>query len=125
MKIIYIIIGFICLALGSIGVALPILPTTPFLLVSAFCFAKSSEKLDTWFKSTKIYKENLESFSKGEGMPKMAKIRILSTVTVLLAFAAFMMRDVNHGFIIIGTVWLCHIIGFVFFIKTKEVENID
>ena len=51
-KIIYIFIGCISLGLGIIGVILPILPTVPFVLLAAFCFAKSSERLDGWFKNT-------------------------------------------------------------------------
>lgn len=58
-KIIYTIIGCLSLALGSVGAVLPILPTVPFLMLSALCFAKSSEKLNAWFKQTKIYKNNL------------------------------------------------------------------
>ena len=57
-KILYIMIGCISLGLGIIGVILPILPTIPFVLLSAFCFAKSSERLDGWFKNTKLYREN-------------------------------------------------------------------
>ncbi|MBR4587551.1 MAG: YbaN family protein [Lachnospiraceae bacterium] len=51
----------ICLALGTVGVVLPILPTTPFFLVTAYCFARSSEKLNNWFKGTKLYKKHLDS----------------------------------------------------------------
>lgn len=54
-KILYIMIGCISLGLGIIGVILPILPTVPFVLLAAFCFAKSSERLDGWFKNTKLY----------------------------------------------------------------------
>ncbi len=126
MKIIFMIIGFITLGLGIIGAIFPILPTTPFLLVSAFCFAKSSEKLNIWFKNTKIYKNNLASFVKGEGMTVKTKVKILIFVTILLGFAAFMMRNVPYGFLFIGAVWLAHIIGFVFFLKTaKEAKNCD
>ncbi len=56
-KWIYIVIGCICFGLGTVGVVIPILPTVPFYLVTAFCFARSSEKLDTWFKGTKLYKK--------------------------------------------------------------------
>lgn len=58
-KILYIIIGCISLGLGIIGVILPILPTVPFVLLAAFCFARSSERLDGWFKNTKLYRENI------------------------------------------------------------------
>lgn len=57
MKYIYLTIGIICFALGAIGAVLPILPTTPFLLVSAYCFAKSSKRVHDWFISTSLYKK--------------------------------------------------------------------
>ena len=79
-KILYIMIGCISLGLGIIGVILPILPTVPFVLLAAFCFAKSSEKLEDWFKNTKLYKEN----NMKSGMTKRAKIRIMCSVLDLL-----------------------------------------
>ena len=54
-KLLWMILGFITLALGTIGTALPMLPTVPFFMVAAFSFGKSSERLHTWFKSTKLY----------------------------------------------------------------------
>ena len=66
-KLIYVILGCVSLALGAIGTVLPILPTVPFLLLSAFCFSRSSEKLDAWFKGTKMYKNNLETYVKEIG----------------------------------------------------------
>lgn len=118
MKIVYIITGCIFLGLGAVGTVLPILPTTPLLLVAAYCFARSSEKLNNWFRGTKLYKENLESFVKGQGMTKNAKIRIMSTVTILMAIGFIMMKNTSVGRICISAVWVCHIIAFVFFIKT-------
>ena len=52
MNIIWMLLGFLCLAFGTIGIVLPILPTVPFYMATVFCFAKSSEKLHTWFLST-------------------------------------------------------------------------
>ena len=64
----FIIIGCVCLGLGVLGVVLPILPTTPYLLVTAYCFAHSSERLNQWFLHKKLYKNHLESYVKKEGI---------------------------------------------------------
>ncbi len=123
MRIVYLAVGLLTLVIGCVGLALPIMPSTPFLLSSAFCFARSSQRLDRWFKGTKIYTDNLESFAKGEGMSIKTKARMLTIVTLLLGFAAYMMREVPFGFAIIGAVWLAHVIGFVFFVKTTYTDQ--
>ena len=119
-KIIYIVVGCICVGLGAIGAFIPILPTVPFLLVSAFCFARSSEKLNNWFKGTKLYKNNLESYVKGEGMTIKTKVKIMTTVTILMAIGEICMMKVPVGQICLGVVWVAHVIAFFFFIKTKK-----
>ena len=86
MKILYMLLGFICLGLGSVGVILPILPTAPFLLGSAFFFAKSSKRLNDWFVSTKLYQNHLDSFVKEKAMSLKTKICILLLASVMLAF---------------------------------------
>ena len=48
-KIFWIVLGFLCLGFGTIGIVLPILPTVPFYMATLFCFAKSSERLQSWF----------------------------------------------------------------------------
>ncbi len=124
-KIIYTIIGCLSLALGSVGAVLPILPTVPFLMLSALCFAKSSEKLNTWFKQTKIYKNNLESYVRGEGMTMRTKTKILLTVTALMAvgFVVMLSKKVYIGCILLSIVWLVHILYFTLAIKTIPVQN--
>ena len=92
-KIVYCFLGCVCFALGGIGAALPILPTFPFLLLAAFCFARSSERLHAWFQETKLYKENLEDYVAGNGMRKQAKIRIMCTVTVLMSIGFILMSS--------------------------------
>lgn len=117
-KIIYIVIGCISMSLGAIGVVLPILPTVPFLLLAAFCFGRSSEKLNNWFTGTKLYKNNLESYVKGEGMTMKTKLRIMITVTVLMTVGFVMMKAVLVGRIVLTCVWIFHVIYFVFGVKT-------
>ena len=73
-KILYMILGCIGLGVGTLGAVLPVLPTIPFLMLAAFCFARSSEKLDRWFKGTKLYKDNLEDYVAGRGMTWKTKI---------------------------------------------------
>ena len=115
-KIIYIFIGCISLGLGIIGVILPILPTVPFVLLAAFCFARSSERLDGWFKNTKLYRENNIKNS----MTKQAKIRIMCSVTLLMSIGFIMMglKGIVIGNIVLLIVWIFHMAYFTFGVKT-------
>lgn len=122
-NILYIILGCIGLGIGAIGSVVPLLPTFPFLLLAAFCFAKSSERLHNWFLNTKLYKNNLESYVQGRGMTKLTKMRIMATVTLLMGFGFLMMSRVNLGRIILSLVWVFHIVYFMFGVKTLEEEK--
>ena len=119
-KIVYCFLGCVCFALGGICAVLPILPTVLFLLLAAFCFARSSERLHVWFQETKLYKENLEDYVAGNGMRKQAKIRIMCTVTVLMSIGFILMssKGVYIGCIVLACVWILHILYFCFKVKT-------
>lgn len=124
-KIIFIVLGCICLALGTVGVVLPILPTVPFYLATAFCFANSSERLHTWFVDTGLYKKHLQSYVEKRGMLLKTKVSIITTVTLLMGFGFFMMarKGIWVPCIILAVVWVCHIIYFVFGVKTIRGEE--
>lgn len=119
----YLILGFISLALGAIGAILPILPTTPFLLLSAFCFTQSSERLHNWFVQTKLYQNNLKTLVKGQGMTKKAKIRIVSTVTLTMLLGFILMGGTVIGRIILVIAWICHLLYFILGVKTIAAET--
>ena len=123
-KILYIVLGCISVGLGALGAVLPVLPTVPFLMLTAFCFARSSEKLDRWFRSTRLYEENLKDFVAGKGMTKKTKIRIMVTVTLLMSigFVVMGLRGIVSGCIILGLVWVFHIVYFVFGVRTYPEE---
>lgn len=112
--------GFISFGLGMIGVALPVVPTVPFILLAAFCFARSSERLDTWFKGTKLYHQVLESFVNRRTMTVKAKLTILVPVTVLLGIAFVLMSRVPVGQGVLVAVWIGHVIYFGFVVKTEK-----
>lgn len=126
-KIVLVVVGCIGVGLGAVGAVVPMLPAFPFLMLAAVCFAKSSEKLDTWFKGTKLYKNNLESYVKGQGMTKKTKVKIMITVTLLMSFGFFMMfrKDLFVPCAILGGVWLFHILYFTFGVKNFVPDNAE
>ena len=117
-KVLYVILGCIGVGMGAVGAVLPLLPSFPFLLLAAFCFARSSEKLNNWFINTRLYKENLESYVQGKGMTRKTKIKIMVTVTILMSIGFIMMHAVPVGRIVLGCVWVFHILYFCLVVKT-------
>ena len=92
---IYVGIGLISFVLGAIGVILPVLPTTPFLLLSAYCFAKGSKRFNNWFLNTKIYKKHLESFVNEKAMTLKQKILILAFADFMIAFPLILINSLH------------------------------
>lgn len=119
-QIIFLIIGCLSLAFGCVGIVLPILPTVPFFLLTVFCFANSSQKLHDWFIGTQMYKKHLESFVQKKGMTVRTKATILTSVTALMTvgFILMLRKGIIVPCIILAVVWVCHLVYFLFGVKT-------
>ena len=122
-KILLIILGIAGLLFGTIGAIVPLLPAFPFLLIAALSFAKSSERLNSWFRSTRLYKGNLEPFLKGEGMSVKVKVKIMLVITLLLGFGIFLLNGLIGAQLLLIGIWLLHLLIFVFKIKTSRIKG--
>lgn len=121
-KGIYISIGLICVAIGAVGVVLPVLPTTPFLLLASACFVKGSDKFDRWFKGTKLYKNNLETFVNNRSMKMKTKVSILLFADVMIAFPLVILDSlIMKGILILLMMFKYYY--FMFKIKTIKVAG--
>lgn len=117
-KLLYLMLGFLGLALGAVGAVLPLLPAFPFLVLAAYGFGKSSRRLDRWFKETRLYRENLADLAEDRGLTRRAKIRIMVTVTLFMAAGFIAMDAVAVGRIVLAFVWVGHIFYFLFGVRT-------
>ena len=87
-KIIFRILGFTSLTLGIIGIVVPILPTTPFLLLSSYLFLNSSEKLYTWLRNNKILGQYIKDFQEEKSIPLKVKISSISLLWITISTSA-------------------------------------
>ena len=105
--------------IGAIGVILPILPTTPFLLVASFCFARGSERFHKWFMGTKLYKNHLDSFVRERAMTLKTKFCILLPASAMLMCAFLMMSNLPGRIFILLLILFKYV---YFFTKIKTIR---
>jgi len=93
VRTMWFIAGTICIVLGAIGIVLPILPTTPFLLAAAACYYKSSERMHRWLLNNKWFGEYIRNYTEGKGLPIKTKVTALTVLWVTISFSTVFMLD--------------------------------
>tara|TARA_Y100000590_G_scaffold62422_1_gene66751 strand:+ start:6090 stop:6506 length:417 start_codon:yes stop_codon:yes gene_type:complete len=88
-KILWISLGLFFVGLGAIGVVVPGLPTTPFLILAAACFIRSSQKLYDWLIQNKTFGPYLKDYREGKGIPKKAKILAVCMIILFVSYSVF------------------------------------
>ncbi|MEI0603509.1 YbaN family protein [Brachyspira alvinipulli] len=124
MRILFICLGFLFVGIGAVGIVVPILPTTPFLLLASFFFAKGSKRFHDWFMSTKLYKKHLESFVKSRSMTLKSKLTILLPVSAMLIITFIFVNNL-HARIVLVILFIGKYLYFFTQIKTIKNEELQ
>lgn len=120
VNVLWLILGWLSLAIGSIGVVLPVLPTTPFLLVASFSFAKGSDRFHRWFTGTKLYKKHLEDFVTDRAMTLKTKFGILLPASAMLIIAMLLVPGIHFRIFIVFLIIFKYV---YFFTKIKTIKG--
>ena len=95
------IAGTFSLGLGIVGILLPLLPTTPFLLLAAACYARSSERLNNWLLNNRWFGNYLRNYWKGKGIPLKVKVLSISFLWITIGYSALFVVQILLGKIIL------------------------
>jgi uncharacterized protein len=90
-------LGVLCIALGVIGVFVPGLPTTEFVLAASYLFARSSPRLERWLESNRWFGPSLRRFRETRGMPRRAKMVALTSMWIGLSVSIYVLASVGVG----------------------------
>ena len=110
-KILLLTVGWLTLIIGTIGIILPVLPTTPFYLIAAFCFSASSQRVYEILLNTRFFGTYIDNYRNKTGVPKSAKIRAILFLWIGLVISMIIVKSIVATviLIIIGTCVTLHI----------------
>lgn len=90
-KAVLIFAGTVCVALGVLGMFLPLLPTTVFLLMAAYCYSRSSERFHTWLLTNRLFGPYIKNYKSGQGISLRQKITTILILWVSIGFSIWML----------------------------------
>lgn len=104
-------LGIVFLAVGSVGIVLPLLPTVPFLLLTAFCFARSSDRLHQWLVNHRTFGPPISDWQDHGAIGRKAKL--LATLSILVAFAVPYFVGISAKILFIQAIILACVLVFI------------
>ncbi len=109
------IAGTVCLVIGCVGIILPLLPTTPFLLLAAACYARSSERWYNWLLTNRWFGEYIKNWHEGKGIPMKTKILSIAFLVLTIGYSAAVVVPFVIGKVVLILIAVCvsvHILSF-------------
>lgn len=120
IRYIFLTIGAISFALGTAGIVLPLLPTVPFYMLTLFCLARGSERFHKMFLESSLYKKTVGAYERDKALTLRTKLSIIASVSTIMAIGAYFSRNMPIALIVMGIVWIAHVIALVCIVKTKK-----
>lgn len=125
IKWMHIFLALVFLFLAFVGVVIPLLPSTPFLLLASYFAVRGSTKLNTYIKNTKMYNEQVVLFVEERKMLLKTKLMILISATLMLSFPFYFVKNMFFRVFIIILIVVKYIYFFKVIETAKEVEAYD
>ena len=123
VRYIFLTIGAISFVLGTAGIVIPLLPTVPFYMLTLFCLARGSERFHKMFLESSLYQKTVGAYERDKALTLRTKLSILLSVSTIMAIGAYFSQDMPIALIVMGLVWISHVIALVFIVKTKKIKN--
>jgi len=115
VKKLLVVIGFASLFLGIIGIAVPLLPTTPFLLLSAACFLRGSDRLYQWLMNNRLFGSYIRNYQEHKAIPLKAKILAISLLWITILYSIIFILEsvyIRILLVVIAVAVTLHILHF-------------
>jgi uncharacterized membrane protein YbaN (DUF454 family) len=114
IRALLIVAGSISLGLGTLGIIVPVLPTTPFLLLAVACYMRSSERLLNWLLNNRWFGKYIRNYQEGKGIPKKTKILALSFLWITIIYSTcFVVEEIliaQVALLLVATAVTIHLI---------------
>lgn len=94
VRALFFVAGTVSLAIGTIGIVLPILPTTPLLLLALACYCRSSKRMTKWVLTNKYFGSYIRRYKEGKGIPIKTKIIAIATLWITISYSAFFIVNI-------------------------------